>query len=263
MECSGPTEVDLQLKTMIESLVIKWSQHVNEVLKQDSAKALQTGFPTPFAELQFWEERVTDLQCIYDQINEDRVRKMAIILEKTGSTYWPAFKTMFRNVVASLAEAQDILVHLKPFKKHLEMVAGANFDDVQRLLRPMMHCVCLIWGHSKYYCSAARIIVLRQELCNLLIKSARGYLGGSSIFQMEPEEGLVKATQVVDVLQYFRDLYDEHRSELPIYFPETSNPKNWDFLPHLVFKRYDKFLNRMKKMKVCRFGSTSTQLESI
>lgn len=112
-----PSDVDLQLKTQIESLVINWNQHINEVLKQDSSKALQTGFPTPIVELIFWEERVQDLQCIYDQLNEDRVRKMAVILEKTGSTYWPAFKTMFRNVVASLAEAQDILVHLKPFKK--------------------------------------------------------------------------------------------------------------------------------------------------
>jgi len=115
--CSEPGDVDLQLKTQIESLVIKWSQYINEVLRQDSSKSLLNGFPTPFAELMFWEERVQDLQCIYDQLNEDRVRKMAVILERTGSTYWPSFKTMFRNVVASLAEAQDILVHLKPFKK--------------------------------------------------------------------------------------------------------------------------------------------------
>jgi dynein heavy chain len=235
----------------METLVIKWSQQINEVLKQDSSKSLDAGNnPTPYIELAFWEERVQDLQCIYDQLNEEKVRKIANILEQTHSTYWPCFKSMFRNVVAGLAESQDILVHLKPLKKHLDSVQNSNFDEMQKQLAPLMHCVCLIWGHSKYYCSAARIIVLLQEICNLLIEMARSHLGGSAVFQMEPEEGLVKCNAVVNALQHFRDLYDTHKRELPVYFNEAAEAKNWDFLPHLVFKRYDKFLNRMKNLLV-------------
>lgn len=117
--------------------MIKWSQQINDVLKQDSSKSLETGNnPTPFVELAFWEERVQDLQCIYDQLNEDKVRKIANILEQTQSTYWPCFKSMFRNVVAGLAEAQDILVHLKPLKKHLDNLQNAPFDEVHKHLGP-------------------------------------------------------------------------------------------------------------------------------
>ncbi|CAG7732677.1 unnamed protein product [Allacma fusca] len=254
----GPSEVDLQLKTQIETLIIKWAQQINEVLKQDSSKALQSGTnPTPIAEMAFWEDRVQDLQCIYDQLNDEKIRKIATIIEGTGSTYWPAFKSMFRNVVAALAEAQDILAYLKPLKKHIDAVQNAMFDELIDNIRPMMHCVCLVWGHSRYYCSAARIIVLLQEICNLLIEMARSHLGGSAIFQMDPEEGLVKVTQVVEVLQFFRDLYDEHRSKLPVYFDDSTDPKTWDFLPHLVFKRYDKFLDRMKDLK--SFFESSTE----
>jgi len=235
----------------METLVIKWSQQINDVLKQDSSKSLLTGNdPTPYVELAFWEERVQDLQCIYDQLNEDKVRKIAKILEQTESTYWPAFKSMFRNVVAALAEAQDILVHLKPLRKHLDNVANSGFDEIEKFMGPMMHCVCLIWGNSKYYCNAARIIVLLQEICNLLIEMARSDLGGSSIFQMEPEEGLVKTTAVLHALEHFKELYNAHKSELPVYFDQESEAKNWDFLPELVFKRYDKFLDRIKKIHV-------------
>jgi len=117
----------------------------------------------------------------------------------------------------------------------------------------MMHCVCLIWGHSKYYCSAARIIVLLQQIANLLIEQTRNYLGGSSIFQMEPEEALVRAEIAVRTLDYYRELYEECRHYLPVYFPETNDPKNWDFLPHLVFKRYDKFVARLRQMRVFYF----------
>ena len=107
----GPSEVDLQLKTQIESLIIKWAQQINEVLKQDSSKVFQNGtnHPTPSAELAFWEERVQDLQWIYEQLNDSKVRKLASILEGTKSAYWPAYRSMFVNVVGALAEAQDIL----------------------------------------------------------------------------------------------------------------------------------------------------------
>ncbi|ODN03963.1 Dynein beta chain, ciliary [Orchesella cincta] len=246
----GPSEVDLQLKTSLEVLVIKWSQQINEVLQQDSSKPLKSGqHPTPYVEIAFWEERVQDLQLIYSQLNDDKVRRLAYLLEKTNSTYWPCFKTVFRNVVAALAEAQDILTHLKPLRRYLDNLQSANFDECFPYIEPLMQCVCLIWGHSRYYCSPARIIVLLQEICNMLISMARSYVDGTSIFQAEPVEGQVKTETVVRALQLFRDLYDDNKGELPIYFSQETEAKNWDFLPHLVFGRYDKFLDRMKQLK--------------
>jgi len=50
--------------------------------------------------LKFWEARLKNLENIYEQLRETRVKKMAIILEKTDSAYFPSFRTLFRNVVA-------------------------------------------------------------------------------------------------------------------------------------------------------------------
>lgn len=69
---------------------------------------------------------------------------------------------------------------------------------------------------------------------------------------MEPEEGQVRADLTVSTLEYWRQLYDANKGELPIYFSQESEAKNWDFLPHLVFARYDKFLEKMKRLKVKR-----------
>ena len=54
----------------------------------------------PLAEIQFWNSRSENLECIYDQMKEGDVKKMAIILEQSRSAYFPAFKAMFRNVVS-------------------------------------------------------------------------------------------------------------------------------------------------------------------
>lgn len=53
-----------------------------------------------FPELQFWKSRLSNLNYIYDQLRTDRVRCMALILEKTTSAYYPCFSRLFKNIVS-------------------------------------------------------------------------------------------------------------------------------------------------------------------
>ena len=70
----------------------------------------------------------------------------------------------------ALTEAQDINMHLKPLRHQLEDLEQAEFDESGKLMAPMMHTVCLIWSNSQYYNTPARIIVLLQEICNMIIE---------------------------------------------------------------------------------------------
>ena len=92
---------------------------------------------------------------------------------------------MFRNVVASLNEALDITLHLRPLTDHFETLEGTDFTDIRPLFPALMHTICLVYSHSAFYNSAARIIVLMTETCNLLIDMARTFLQPGSIFQIE------------------------------------------------------------------------------
>jgi dynein heavy chain len=94
---------------------------------------------------------------------------MAELLEKTNSSYFPSFKNIFRDVVEALTEAQDINVNLKPLRPHFEDYEQAEFDESKPLIDPMFHTVCLVWANSKYYNTPARVIILLQEVCNMVI----------------------------------------------------------------------------------------------
>ena len=59
-----------------------------------------------------------------------------------------------------------------------------EFPEIIPLLKPLMHCVCLVYSSSLYYNTPARIIVLMQETCNLLIESARKFMDPASLFQV-------------------------------------------------------------------------------
>lgn len=43
--------------------------------------------------------RCEDLECIYNQLKTKKVRNMAELLDRVQSSYFPAFKAMFRDVL--------------------------------------------------------------------------------------------------------------------------------------------------------------------
>ena len=73
------------------------------------------------------------------------------------------------HFASALTEAQDINLHLKPLQNHIDDIEQAEFGDAKPLVDPLIHVVCLIWANSNYYNTPARLIVLLQELCNLMI----------------------------------------------------------------------------------------------
>ena len=113
----------MTLKNNIEGIIIKWAYQIEEVLSKDSDEPLHLpgNHPGPMTEIKFWEAKCMNLESLFEQMKADTTKKMASILEITDSAYKPVFRSMFRNVVAALNEAQDITMYLKPLGEHFEV----------------------------------------------------------------------------------------------------------------------------------------------
>ena len=99
--CSRGEPFDKSVIHAIETVVIEWTHQIRDVLVKDSSQPLLEGLnPSPFVELDFWDARYSNLECIFGQLQDTRVRKMAELLERTQSSYFPAFKQMFIDVRA-------------------------------------------------------------------------------------------------------------------------------------------------------------------
>ncbi len=95
-----PEAYDRGLIHAIESVVIDWTHQIRDVLKKDSAQPLLEGLnPSPMVEIEFWKAKAQNLECIYDQLRDPKVRRMAEMLEKSRSSYYPSFKNIFSDVV--------------------------------------------------------------------------------------------------------------------------------------------------------------------
>ena len=186
---------------------------------------------------------------------------MALLLEKTQSSYYPAFKELLKETLSALEEAHDIDAHLKPLSGHFESLETMEFDtpDALASFDPMFHTICLLWANSKYYCRPTRIIVLLQELNNLVIRRASEFLEPIDLFKGEPDESVEKIRVTYNVLDAYKNSYETHKAKLLDYFKDGLPPRAWEFSPKMVFARWDRFMEKMNMIRVrCTIYSHST-----
>ena len=174
---------------------------------------------------------------------------MAELLEKTNSSYFPAFKELFKETVNARDEARDIDIHLKPLAGFFESIETTEFDESAALFDPMFHTICLLWANSTYYCRPARIIILLQEINNVIIRRSSEFLEPIDLFKGEPEESVEKIKTTYNTLQAYEKSYQTHKAKLKTYF-KNGSPKEWEFAPKLVFARWDKFMEKMHMIRV-------------
>ena len=89
--------------------MVEWSHQVRDVLQRSSAEPILRGtHPGPLVELDFWKARRADLESVVDQLSTEKVVKMSRLLEKSMSSYYPAYRSMVESIHNALSEARDI-----------------------------------------------------------------------------------------------------------------------------------------------------------
>jgi dynein heavy chain len=107
------------------------------------------------------------------------------VLEVTKSTYFPSFNRLCIEVSAARVEANNNVNYLNPLVRSFERLNMSDeFPQMSELFKPMMHLLMLTWKHSRYYNSAARLVVLMREICNDLITQGCNYVVGHEIMQV-------------------------------------------------------------------------------
>uniref|UniRef100_A0A803VV29 Dynein axonemal heavy chain 17 n=1 Tax=Ficedula albicollis TaxID=59894 RepID=A0A803VV29_FICAL len=145
----------------IETVVIEWFQQVEEIFSQDPAQQLLEGLhPLPRVEFDFWQTRMTSLECIIQQLRSPQVSVLAKALEKADSCYWPSLQNMFSAVTGG--------------ELHAVLLAAPSPDQallpqLQPFVPKVLCTVCLLRTHCVHYHSPAHIARILQEICNFFI----------------------------------------------------------------------------------------------
>ncbi|NXB98994.1 DYH17 protein, partial [Orthonyx spaldingii] len=252
----GP--IDGSVLHSIETVVIEWFQQVEEIFSQDPAQPLLEGLhPLPRVEFDFWQTRMTNLECINEQLLSPQVTVLAKTLESADSCYWPSLKNMFRAISGGLEEAGDVSLHLQPLQVLLEEMEQAEYSQVQSFVPKMLCTVCLLRVHCVHYHSPAHIARVLQEICNFFISVTYKFLNPEDMLkglQGEPQETLQGIKLAISTIEKFFQSYSTYCSDLmptllTVPLPSQEQPQLWEFPSTHIFRRMDAFLHRLKSIQ--------------
>ena len=140
---------ELPSRMEMESCVQQWTQQLTPLLEAEERGITERSSLND--EVLYWRNRSQDLENIFEQLKEGVVRQMAATLEEIGSAQSATFKMLLRRVIAALAEAQEISLHLKPIIKPLENLEVADVTEMTQPLRVLLHTASLVWCTCAYF----------------------------------------------------------------------------------------------------------------
>lgn len=79
---------------------------------------------------------------------------------------------------------------------------------------------------------------------------ARGHLNPEDILKSDVVESLSRVESTLDVLTHFKEIFSDKRNSLAQYQRNKMEVKAWDFSPAMVFAGLDRFIERLKLIKV-------------
>ncbi|XP_053483492.1 dynein axonemal heavy chain 11 isoform X4 [Ictalurus furcatus] len=244
----------------VESMVINWAHLIQKVLKEDSAELIVKGMnPGPSTELDFWRSRKNNIENIHEQLQSPAVQKMVRILEVADSSYYPSFRALTEEVYDALQEARDVDLHLQQLRPVLSYFEKEEFSSIHPFISPLFHVIFLVWTHCSFYRQPARVVVLLQELCNLLIQQANSYLCGEELLRGETEETLEKLQTVTKLIRSFKETFHTYRENVATWASSRGIRKYWDFPSALVFRRFDSFTARVLQLEDLFFTMVKLQ----
>ncbi|XP_058249288.1 dynein axonemal heavy chain 11 [Hemibagrus wyckioides] len=244
----------------VESMVINWAHLIQKVLKEDSAELISKGLnPGPSTELNFWRARKNNIENIHDQLQSPAIQKMVRILEVADSSYYPSFRALTEEVYDALQEARDVDLYLQQLWPVLSYFEKGEFSSIQPFIAPLFHVIFLVWTHCSFYRQPARIVVLLQELCNLLIQQGNLYLCGGELLRGETEETLEKLQVVMKLIQCFKETFQTYREKVASWASSRGIRKCWDFPSTLVFSLFDCFTARVLQLENLFFTMVKLQ----
>lgn len=195
---------DMKLQNLLEGIVIKWSYLINDIVIETSEKLFQNGaHPMPSDECAFWNSRLANLDNLYTQLTENNRRMVGVILEKIESVYFAAFRQSFENAMAALTQARDVTIHLNAFTKFTQLFHSNHFLECGSLIKPMLHCMCVMWSQSIYY-PKDNWPRLFKMIGNMLIGESMNALDAETLFQNDMEDTILKITDIAAILNTFK-----------------------------------------------------------
>ncbi|XP_018102433.1 dynein beta chain, flagellar outer arm [Xenopus laevis] len=184
---------------VMETTVIGWVRQIKFVLKHDPLTEIKThgSKANIYHEESIWNLHIHNLQAINTQLISAQAMEIVSHLEQAESTYGSVVTAVRRDVTKALSEAKENLAFLKALLKWFDLLKSTTSasERVKNLL-PMLHCLLLVWTHSRYYHQRKVFLNLLKLMSNEIVKVSGNLLGTNILGNSQANSDLKEALKL-------------------------------------------------------------------
>ena len=242
----NPNINDNEKTQICEGAIVMWIDLIRYILKQEPEHDFRNGGnPLPVSEINFWEQKSTDLNSILEQIKKKKIAEILKFLEKQKSTYHDMFTQIQKDVEKAAKEADHNYKYLKCLKDSFEFLEGtsqkaaqAEFTDIVDEFIPIFHIIRKIWTENSYYAKPERLIVLIRKLCNVIIDRGIEFVGQNVFNKIidDPDKEIQILEMTRQIIQKFMEAYFQYKD---------ADSNSWKITRNVIFFRLDAFNDRI------------------
>lgn len=197
---SGETNCSTAIRNAIEGAVIKWSFQLDDLFTHDRSARFNMTTATPFDEIAYWRTRRVLLEQVQRQLFTGPLKEIGDVLLFINSVYSDAYKKILETTRNELEQTRDVVIYLNAVEGQLNAIRSSDFDKLTDLVRPVLHCLALMWSRIWYY-KVGDWERLFRMVCNLCMQEAARHLDASSMFQADEEELANRLHLAIDLME--------------------------------------------------------------
>lgn len=165
-----PAEIaeDADVVSCLEAAMEDWGKLISATVDEQLKKKPQGN--SPIAEIDFWKERNSGLNSLYEQLKLPTIQKILAVLKHSGVQSYSNFEYRRSELGKYFLEAKDNVKFLNTLERHLKNLAhGSNFTIVLETIPGLMNSLRMVWVISRHYNTDERMVPLMEriawELC--------------------------------------------------------------------------------------------------
>jgi dynein heavy chain, axonemal len=222
-----------------------WTATVRDLL--DETRARVPSAKGCLAEIEFWRDRFTALDRVYEQLHgSERFGKIVKLMQACLEGEYSQFDHWFQELMKLHTEAKDNVKFLSTLERHFKMLQDAPIAAVLESLNGLMNGLRMVWVLSRHYNTDQRMSQLMSRIAQELADRVIHEVNIKELFNEASMMHIIaKFAEARHLMESFKTTYMKTREKIE----QSGRDLRWEFDKKILFGQTDYISQRLQDLE--------------
>ncbi|KAF0304891.1 Dynein-1-beta heavy chain, flagellar inner arm I1 complex [Amphibalanus amphitrite] len=237
---------DKDLVERLEAAMVHWIRQIKEMLSSlDSIEMPEKA--GPLDEINFWNDRCTDLSGVKVQLDSPVVTRMSEVLHCAKSSYLSRFSRLAHEIQDGSEQAESNKHYLSILQGPCEQLRKSGPVEIPGLLQDVLNRIRVIWINSPYYNTRERVTGMLRRVSTEVINLCQRVISIEGIFGGRCRSSIQTLERCIDCSVAWKNIYKKTART-----HHRCSEQGWVLDVTTIFAELDAFTQRCKDLiEIC------------